>query len=199
MEQIRTLEAIKTEVNKLVKDREESIRLLMEKHDQAIQNETIANEKAQKAYEEMDIKGYHKALEEVRINKDAAEMFLVKKKEIEGKPYIDKEKYESLASEVFQCLDQVVQDNTNALVEPIQKLAEITESTFMIVADGNKFLQYLQLEVYKDAGIKITDDGFPIYMRSKKKHYDNFRLSSLWELIKNDQLVKEILEKMENF
>ena len=199
MEQTRKLEAIKAEVQRIVSDREKKIEQLMLQHDQAVHNEAIANEKAQKAYEEMDIKGYHKALEEVRINKDAAEMFLVKKKEIEGTPYIDKEKYESLASQVFQCLDQVVQDNTSALFEPIQKLAEITESTFMIVADGNKFLQYLQLEVYKDAGIKITDDGFPIYMRSKKKHYDNFRLSSLWELIKNDQLVKEILEKMENF
>ena len=125
MEQLRTLEEIKAEVTKMVTDREERIRLLMEQHDQAVKNEAAANVQAQKAYAEMDVKGYHKALDEARSNKDAAEMFLTKKAEIEGTPYIDKEKYESLASEVFQYLDQYVQDKTEELTEPIYKLASI--------------------------------------------------------------------------
>lgn len=198
MGQIRTLDEIKAEVNKIVTDREERIRLLMEQHDQAIQNEAAANEKAHAAYVDMDVKAYHKALDEARTNKDAAEMFLAKKAEIEGTPYIDKAKYKSLASEVFQYLDQYVQNSTEALTEPMHKLASIAEDTGCMLRDGNSFLQYLQLKIYKDDGVRISDDGVPIYMRSKKMLYDNYKLASLWERIRDESIVKELLGNREN-
>lgn len=197
MEQIRTLEAIKTEVNKLVKDREESIRLLMDKHEAALQNELAANEKANEAYKAANISAYHKALDEARSNKDAAQMFISKAEELRTTPYIDKEQYEEFCSEITEYLERYIETRTEAFRRELYKLAEIGVAVNRTVDTGNSLLKDLQLNVYKDAGVTIHD-GRPIYQRSPKKEFRDFSLISAWYGIKNVPYIDKLLEQKEN-
>ena len=78
MEQIKTLETISAEISKITAAREAEIQSYMDKHKAALQNELAANEKANDAYKAANISAYHKALDEARSNKDAAQMFISK-------------------------------------------------------------------------------------------------------------------------
>ena len=188
------LEAIKNRIAGRVAESEKQREECMISAQEAKEREAEAAKAAEQAYQKGDVKAYHKAQDEVRLNMDAAEMFTDKVKRIEAAPIIEKAEFDQICNDVFAYMDGVIEEDQAAIKDLAKELDKILKAEEKEMDEANAFLENVQRNVYKE---KIGREAKAGWMDEpwKIKKYKNWRVLECLRFILSHPLIDELMKE----
>lgn len=188
------LEAIKNRIAGRVAESEKQREECMISAQEAKEREAEAAKAAEQAYQKGDVKAYHKAQDEIRLNMDAAAMYKEKAKKIEATPIIDKAEFDQICKDTFAYMNGIVAKDRAAIKDLAKELDKILKAEEKEMKEVNAFLENVQRNVYKEkigyeAKVGWVDEPW------KVKKYKDWRVLECLRFILSHPLIDQMMKE----
>ena len=194
---VETLEEIREEIEEIVNAKEAEKEDYLQKAAAARKRKEEALNEASAAYSVADVKAYHKAKDEARMNEDAAAMYEGIAKVIEEKTYITKEQFNEYIARINKCLDSTMEENRLILLDLAKGMKEIRDTVGAEVTAGNELMAFVQKKAYKDPCGIFAKNGEFIPQSSREKRYKNTGLLEALRFMLREPYLKEVTKDEE--
>lgn len=194
-QELEKIAAIKEKVNKIAAKREKEIADYQEKIKTAKEREAAAHEAIDKAYKAAKAEEFHKAQDEVRLNRDAIEMYENKLKTLEAEPVISKEEFTEFRNNLADILAGIVEEDRTQLREIVADMIEIRDNETSIINDVNQFIEHMQKGLLKDPCGLFGSKGNFIPQPNMVKLFRDYSVREFLEFVTKHPLVEDLVEQ----
>ncbi len=192
---IETLAKIKEEIEEIVNSKEAEKDENLKKAAAAKERREKALNEAAEAHSVADVKAYHKAKDEARMNEDAAAMYEGIARVIEEKACITKEQYEDYIARVTNSLNATVEEDSLILADLAKGLKELKDNLSEEIAAGNKLLEFIQKKAYKDPCGIIAKNGEFVQQPFRIKRYKNTKILESLNFVLSEPYLEEVIKE----
>ena len=169
------LDDFEKQISIMLDDRKKKITDLTEKIEAAEKAKTAAHGKSIERFNNEDVAGYHKALDELRSADDTKRLYEGKLNELTSTPAINERDYLNAVSAIKAAIGEIVDAERLKVVALIDQMTEHSNTAADAIEKGNRLLHTLQWDLrLDDTTVRGPGGEFPQSHRDKK--FDDFSL-----------------------
>lgn len=173
---MNNLEVIQNQVDDIISAATTATEEIKTKIETATLERRVATTDLRKAQEEGNPEDYAKAASEVRTRGDILEIYISQKDQLEAKPLINGQTYESMVNQVMVELDQMTAKAKADAAKHLEALMNIRDQVRENIHYGNEILHQIQHDLYKDPAEMITANGKRVHIPSMEIQYKDYAL-----------------------
>lgn len=173
---MNNLEVIQNQVDDIISAATTATEELKTKIETATLERGAANRALLKAQEEGNLEDYAKAASEVRTRGDILELYATQKAQLDDKPLISAETYETMVNHIMVELDQMNSKAKAEAAKHLEALRDIRKQTLDNINYGNELLHQVQHDLFKDPAEMITANGKRVHIPSMEIQFKDYAL-----------------------
>ncbi|WFF72999.1 hypothetical protein [Proteiniclasticum sp. QWL-01] len=173
---MNNLEVIQNQINDIITAATSAAEDLQTKIDKATLDRGAATAAMLTAQGKGNPKDYSKAASEVRTIGDILELYATQKAQLDAKPLISAETYETMVNNIMVELDQMTANAKADAAKHLEALRDIRQETLDNINFGNSLLHQVQHDLFKDPAEMITANGNRVHIEAMEKQYKDYAL-----------------------
>lgn len=191
---MREIAEVRAEVEEIEAKRNKIIEEYTEKLENAKKRKAEALEAAEKAYKNAQIKDYHKAQDEGRVNSDAIQMYVSKLEELKKEPLISKAKFNELREDIAGYLGEIVGEDKESLRSLVSEMIVIKNREWAVLEEGNNLIEHIQRDLLKDPCGIFAKNGVFIEQPHMVKKFRDYSTSEFLNFVTSHPFVEDLVE-----